>query len=182
MAPRQQVSLQTVPSRVETLCCAWHPLLATALPMAYAIALGLKRKVPGKVTRVWEGGVACREKQKNRARLSTPLLDVRVGGWGWLEVQDVPLRKKKKRRSARTHWAWTGPHTCTHAHTGWVFWHGQAANVNRHSVLVISTNIGLSPGQGHPHSFFAVNLRDSMSARLPHFYEWRRYIPCFGSA
>jgi hypothetical protein len=83
MAPRQQVSLQTVPSRVETLCCAWHPLLATALPMAYAIALGLKRKVPGKVTRVWEGGVACREKQKNPgfARLSTPLLDVRVGGW-----------------------------------------------------------------------------------------------------
>jgi hypothetical protein len=126
------------------------------------------------------GGGRCLPRKTKEPR--TPL-DTSFGReGGWLEVQDVPLRKKKKRRSARTHWAWTGPHTCTHAHTGWVFWHGQAANVNRHSVLVISTNIGLSPGQGHPHSFFAVNLRDSMSARLPHFYEWRRYIPCFGSA
>ena len=61
MAPRQQVNLQTVPSRAETLCCAWHPLLATALPMRICNRTWPQEESDG----VWEGGVACREKQKN---------------------------------------------------------------------------------------------------------------------
>jgi hypothetical protein len=132
MAPRQRMNLQTVPSRAETLCCAWHPLLATALPMAYAIALGLKRKV----TECGRGALPATKNKRTQCDggMRTPL-DTSFGReGGWLEVQDVPSEEEKEAEECSYSLGMDRP---THMHTRTTLLGvlaRQATNVNRHSV------------------------------------------------
>jgi hypothetical protein len=178
MAPRQQVNLQTVPSRAETLCCAWHPLLATALLMRICDRTWPQEESDGSVG----GGRCLPRKTKEPVLIHTPrhLFFGREGGW--LEVQDVPSEEEKAEECSHS----LGMDRPTHMHTrtDWVFW-TQARRQQKSTVTAYSLSapklVQARPRHSHPPTR-AVNLRDSMSVRLPHFYEWRRYIPCFGSA